>query len=101
MSGRKILMQVLITGGCGYAARLAGVRRFFCASSINAFGTFFWRLSGKPVIYRKLPLDESFAPVPEDPYSLSKWVNELTCDAFHRAYGITTAAFRFAGIWDD
>ena len=77
------------------------MRRFFCASRINAFGTFFWRLSGKPVIFTKLPLDENFIPVPEDPYSLSKWVNELTCDTFHRAYGITTAAFRFAGVWDD
>jgi nucleoside-diphosphate-sugar epimerase len=83
------------------AARQSGVRRFFCASSINTFGTFYWRLSGKPVVYTKLPLDESFPPVPEDPYSLSKWVNELTCDTFHRGYGITTAAFRFAGVWDD
>ena len=31
------------------AAQQAGVERFFCASSINAFGTFFWRLSGRPV----------------------------------------------------
>lgn len=83
------------------AARQAGVKRFFCASSINAFGTFYWRLSGKPVVYTKLPLDESFPPIPEDPYSLSKWVNELTCDTFHHAYGITTAAFRFAGVWDE
>jgi nucleoside-diphosphate-sugar epimerase len=36
-----------------------------------------------------------------DPYSLSKLVNEETCAAFHRAYGITTAAFRFAGVWHD
>lgn len=83
------------------AARLAGVKRFLCASSINAFGTFFWRISGKPVSYTKMPLDESFPPVVEDPYSLSKWVNELTLDTFHRGYGMTTAAFRFAGVWDD
>lgn len=83
------------------AARLAGVKRFLCASSINAFGTFYWRLSGRPVEYHKMPLDEDFKPVPEDPYSLSKYVNEETCAAFHRAYGITTAAFRFAGVWTD
>ena len=83
------------------AAQQAGVPRFLCASSINAFGTFFWRLSGKPVEYERLPLDESFSPVPEDPYSLSKLVNEETCAAFHRAYGMTTAAFRFAGVWSD
>lgn len=81
------------------AARQAGVQRFLCASSINAFGTFYWRLSGKPVVYSQMPLDETFAPVPEDPYSLSKWVNEGTCAAFTRAYGMTTAAFRFAGVW--
>ena len=46
-----------------------------------------------------MPLTESYPPVPEDAYSLSKYVNEETCAAFHRAYGITTAAFRFAGVW--
>jgi UDP-glucose 4-epimerase len=81
------------------AAHQAGVRRFMCASSINAYGTFYWRLSGKPAPYDRMPIDETFPPVPEDPYSLSKLVNEETCAAFHRAYGITTAAFRFAGVW--
>ena len=81
------------------AAHQAGVRRFMCASSINAFGTIYWRLSGKPVSYDWMPIDETFPAVPEDPYSLSKLVNEETCAAFHRAYGMTTAAFRFAGVW--
>jgi len=83
------------------AARIAGVRRFLCASSINAFGTIYWQISGQPAPYTKLPLDESFSPVVEDPYSLSKLVNEETCAAFHRAYGMTTAALRFAGVWDE
>jgi nucleoside-diphosphate-sugar epimerase len=83
------------------AARQAGVRRFLCASSVNAFGTIYWRLSGKPPIYTTLPLDEDYPPQVEDPYSLSKLVNEETCAAFHRAYGITTAAFRFAGVWTE
>lgn len=80
-------------------AHRAGVERFFCASSINAFGTFFWRLSGEPSPYTSLPLDERFVPVPEDPYSLSKLVNEETCAAYHRAYDLTAVAFRFAGVW--
>ncbi len=83
------------------AARQAGVRRVLVASSINAFGTFFWRLSGRPVTYTALPLDETATPVPEDPYSLSKLVNEETCAAFHRAYGLTTVALRFAGLWSE
>jgi len=96
----KEIMQVNVVGTYVVldAARLAGVKRVFCASSINAFGTFFWRLSGKPSPYDILPLTEEFAPVPEDPYSLSKRCNEETCAAFHRAYGLTTAAFRFAGV---
>lgn len=81
------------------ACRLTGVKRFTCASSVNAFGTIYWRLSGKPPVYTSMPLDESYPPAPEDAYSLSKYVNEETCAAFHRAYGITTAAFRFAGVW--
>lgn len=80
------------------AARKAGVRRFFCASSINAFGTIYWRLSGRPSPYTSMPLTEDFQTVEEDPYSLSKRVNEETCATFTRAYGITTAAFRFAGV---
>lgn len=81
------------------ASRKAGVQRFTCASSVNAFGTIYWRLSGKPPVYTSMPLTEAYPPVPEDAYSLSKFVNEETCAAFHRAYGITTAAFRFAGVW--
>jgi UDP-glucose 4-epimerase len=97
--GREI-MQINVVGTYVVldAARLAGVRRVLCASSINAFGTFYWRLSGQPPPYTSMPLDESFDPVPEDPYSLSKRCNEETCAAFTRAYGLTTAAFRFAGV---
>lgn len=83
------------------AAHRMGVNRFMCASSINAYGTFYWRLSGRPSPYTTLPLDESFPPVPEDPYSLSKLVNEETCAAYHRAYGMTAVAFRFAGVWNE
>lgn len=83
------------------ACRLAGVKRFLCASSINAFGTFYWRIRGKPPEYTTMPLDEEFTVVPEDSYSLSKYVNELTCAAFNRAFGITTAAFRFAAVMQE
>jgi nucleoside-diphosphate-sugar epimerase len=82
-------------------ARKTTVKRCLCASSINAFGTFDTRLSGKPPLYTRMPLDETFHPVPEDSYSLSKYCNELTCAAFARAFGITTAAFRFAAVWGD
>ena len=81
------------------AAQRSGVGRFLCASSINTFGTFFWRLSGRAAPYTSMPLDETFEPVPENPYSLSKLVNEQTCAAYRRAYNMTALAFRFAGVW--
>ncbi|MBM7564098.1 NAD-dependent epimerase/dehydratase family protein [Paenibacillus sacheonensis] len=83
------------------AARLGGVSRFVAASSINAFGTFYWRIREQPIRYSHLPLTEAFPPEPQDPYSLSKLVNELTCASFHRAYGIQTTALRFGGVWSD
>jgi UDP-glucose 4-epimerase len=82
------------------AARRAGVSRALCASSINVFGTFYWRVSQKPIDYPSLPLDETFEPIHEDPYSLSKFCSEHTCAMFARAYGMTTAALRFAGVWN-
>ncbi|MCX7804684.1 MAG: NAD(P)-dependent oxidoreductase [Planctomycetota bacterium] len=81
------------------AARLAGVRRFLCASSINATGMFAYRISGRPPDHGPLPMGEDFPCAPEDPYSLAKLANEHTCAAFYRAWGIETAAFRIAGVW--
>ncbi len=83
------------------ACRKAGVRRFGLASSINAYGLFYWRISKNPPVFTRLPIMEDMESVAEDPYSLGKLVGEITCAAFHRAYGITTAAFRFAGVWSD
>ena len=75
------------------------MKRFFLASSINAYGLFYWRISKNPPEFKKLPIDETIESVAEDPYSLTKLIGEITCGAFHRAYGMTTAAFRFAGVW--
>jgi nucleoside-diphosphate-sugar epimerase len=80
------------------AARQTGVQRILCASSICAFGTFYYRMSGEPAPYQSMPLTEDFLPVPEDPYSLSKLVAEHTCAAFSRAYPITAIALRFASV---
>jgi UDP-glucose 4-epimerase len=99
----KAIMHANVTGTYVVldAARKSGTKRVLAASSINTFGTFYWRISGKPVVHERLPLDESAEPVPEDPYSLSKFCNEHTLAAFSRAYDLTTAAFRFAGVWPD
>ncbi len=100
--GRAIMeANVVGTWVVADAARRAGARRLFAASSINAYGTFYWRLSGRPVSRDTLPLSEAAACVPEDPYSLSKLQTEQILTTFHRAYGLETAAFRFAGVWSD
>ncbi len=81
------------------AARDCGVRRVVNASSINAFGTFYWRTSGRTPIRRALPLTEAEPVEPEDPYSLSKAATELIGATYHRAFGIEVANLRFAGVW--
>ncbi len=82
-------------------ARKAGVRRFVNASSINAFGTFWWRVSGLKPIRRKLPLTEDEPPIPEDPYSLTKFLAEEIGHAYQRAFGIEVVNLRFAGVRSD
>ncbi len=83
------------------ACRKAGTKRLLVASSINAFGCFYWRQSGRPPVHTQMPLDETYPSCVEDPYSLSKLVNEETLATFHRGFGLTTAAFRFAGVFSE
>jgi nucleoside-diphosphate-sugar epimerase len=81
------------------AAAKAGAQRVALASSINAFGIG-WHLTTTPLErVQYVPLDEDHPVCPEDSYSLSKWLNELTAAAFTQAYGIRTAALRFAGVF--
>jgi UDP-glucose 4-epimerase len=82
-------------------ARTVGVRRVVNASSINAFGTFFWRVSGRPPQRRGLPLTEDEPITPEDPYSMSKATTELLGATFDRAFGIEAVNLRFAGVWPE
>jgi nucleoside-diphosphate-sugar epimerase len=81
--------------------RVLGVRRIVSASSINAFGTFFWRISGLPPVRRSLPLVEDEPVVPEDPYSLSKAITELMSATYARAFPIEAVNLRFAGVWSE
>lgn len=78
--------------------RSSGVRRFVNASSINAYGTFFWRVSGLEPVRRELPLTEDEKPMPEDPYSLTKFLTEEIGHSYHRAFGIEVVNLRFAGV---
>jgi nucleoside-diphosphate-sugar epimerase len=83
------------------AARATGVRRVVNASSINAFGTFFWRVHSESPIRARLPLIEDEPRVPEDPYSLSKGITEEIGATFRRAFGIEAVNLRFAAVWSE
>lgn len=76
-----------------------GSRRVVNASSINAFGSFFWRVQKHDPIRARLPITEDEPRVPEDPYSLSKGMTEDIGWTFRRAYGVEAVNLRFAGLW--
>jgi UDP-glucose 4-epimerase len=81
--------------------RACGVRRVVNASSINAFGSIYWRVSANPPVRSTLPLKEDEPRVPEDPYSLSKGTSEDIGATFARAFGVEAVNLRFAGVWSN
>ncbi|RIQ21467.1 NAD-dependent epimerase/dehydratase family protein [Jiangella rhizosphaerae] len=75
------------------AAGERGVRRAAIASSINALGLG-W--SPRPrVAPAYLPLDEDLPTEAADPYSLSKYVDEVTAGAMVRRHDMTVVSLRF------
>jgi nucleoside-diphosphate-sugar epimerase len=69
-----------------------GVRRAVLASSYALLGMPFSPHELHPPYY---PLDEDAPPQVEDPYALSKLVDELTGEMFHRRHGMDVVALRF------
>ena len=80
------------------AAQRLGIRRVLNASSINAFGSFYWRVQQSAPIRSRMPLIEDEQRVPEDPYSLSKGITEDIGWTYRRAFGIEAVNLRFAGV---
>lgn len=76
-----------------------GCMRVVNASSINAFGSFFWRVQKADPIRARLPLTGDEPRVPEDPYSLSKGITEDIGWTFRRAYGVEAVNLRFSSVW--
>src|SRR5262249_22416039 len=70
------------------AAREAGVRRLFSASSSSVYGD-------QPV----LPLHEGLRPQPISPYGSSKLIGEHYCANFSRHYGLETVALRYFNVF--
>ncbi len=77
------------------AAMLAGISRVAIASSLSALGGA-WANPPHPPRY--VPVDEAHPLEVEDPYGLSKVINERTAEMFHRRAGMTIAALRFGWI---
>ncbi len=77
------------------AAALAGISRVVISSSLSALGGA-WATPPHPPRY--VPVDEEHPLEVEDPYGLSKAINERTAEMFHRRYGMTIAALRFGWI---
>ncbi|MEV1244243.1 NAD-dependent epimerase/dehydratase family protein [Nonomuraea sp. NPDC050022] len=74
-----------------------GVRRAVIASSLSITGLPFARSRPSPPY---LPLDEWVPLLIEDPYALSKQVDEATAAMMHRRHGMTVAALRFPFLGD-
>ncbi len=77
------------------AAALLGIRRAVLASSLAALGGAY-AATPFPPLYA--PVDEHHPLQVEDPYGLSKEVDERIGSMFHRRTGMTVLAYRFHWI---
>jgi nucleoside-diphosphate-sugar epimerase len=84
--------NVLSTFAVLQAAALLGVRRAVFASSVSALGTAY---AVRPFAPLYAPVDEAHPLLGQDPYALSKEVDERTGAMFHRRTGMQVLAFRF------
>lgn len=81
------------------AAGATGVRTVVIASSVSALGLAFGRRHLRPAY---VPVDEAHPLQVEDPYALSKQVDEMTAEMMGRRWGTGVTAFRlpFVGKGD-
>src|SRR6185369_14901639 len=70
------------------AAREAGVKRFFFASSSAIYGD-----------SEVSPKHESLPPQPLSPYALQKYTAEKYGQLFHQLYGLETVSFRYFNVF--
>jgi nucleoside-diphosphate-sugar epimerase len=83
--------NVLSTFAVLQAATLLGVKKAVVASSVSALGPA-WAPTPAYPLYA--PVDEEHPLLPQDPYGLSKEVDERTCAMFHRRAGMSVLALR-------
>ncbi|MDO5510457.1 MAG: SDR family oxidoreductase [Weeksellaceae bacterium] len=70
------------------AARDAGVKRFVYAASSSTYGD-----------SKELPKIEDRIGKPLSPYAVTKLVNEIYADVFHKTYGIDTIGLRYFNVF--
>lgn len=77
------------------AAANLNISKVVLASSESSYGIVFANQFFAP---NYLPIDESHPQLSEDSYGLSKMVNEMTGEAFHRRTGMQVISFRLGNI---
>ncbi len=70
------------------AARDAGIKRFIYAASSSTYGD-----------SKGLPKVEDVIGKPLSPYAITKYVNELYADVFHKTYGLDTIGLRYFNVF--
>jgi nucleoside-diphosphate-sugar epimerase len=77
------------------AAAGLGIKKAVIASSESSYGIVF---AVHPFGPQYVPMDEAHPQLPQDSYGLSKVVNELTGDMFHRRTGIQVVSLRLGNV---
>jgi nucleoside-diphosphate-sugar epimerase len=77
------------------ACGLLNIGKVVLASSESSYGLCFASEFFEP---NYLPVDEAHPQLPEDSYGLSKVINEVTADCFHRRTGMQIISFRLGNI---
>jgi len=87
--------NVMATYNILEAAANFGIDKVVLASSESSYGICFATDFFEP---KYLPIDEDHPQLPEDSYGLSKVVNEVTADAFHRRTGMQVVSLRLGNV---
>ena len=77
------------------ACALLNIRKAVIASSESSYGICFASEFFEP---KYLPIDEAHPQLPEDTYGLTKVINEVTAEAFHRRTGMQVISLRLGNI---
>ena len=70
------------------ASRDAGIKRFIYAASSSTYGD-----------SENMPKVEDIIGKPLSPYAITKYVNELYADVFHKTYGLDTIGLRYFNVF--